>query len=161
MCQLVGKPNQKIPPAPLYPIPAIGEPFSRVILDCVGPLPRTRTGNQYLLTIMCVATRYPEAVPLRKITSSSVIKALTKFFSTFGLPRTIQTNQGTNFQSRLLKQVIKTFNIKHSVSSPYHPESQGALERWHQTFKSMLRKYSFETGKNWDEGVPFVLFAAR
>ncbi|CAJ1087392.1 uncharacterized protein LOC118469438 [Xyrichtys novacula] len=161
VCQLAGKPNQTIPPAPLHPIPTIGEPFERVILDCVGPLPRSKTGNQYLLTIMCAATRYPEAVPLRKITSSSVVKALTKFFSTFGLPRVIQTDQGTNFQSRLFKQVLKTLNVQHSVSSAYHPESQGALERWHQTLKSMLRKYSLETGKSWDEGVPFVLFAAR
>ena len=161
VCQLAGKPNQKIPPAPLHPIPAIGEPFERVIVDCVGPLPRSKTGNQYLLTIMCAATRYPEAIPLRKITSTSVVKALTKFFSTYGFPRVIQTDQGTNFQSRLFKQVLKTLNVKHSVSSPYHPESQGALERWHQTLKSMLRKYSIETGKSWDEGITFVLFAAR
>lgn len=37
VCQTVGKPNQKIPPAPLHPIPAIGEPFERILLDCVGP----------------------------------------------------------------------------------------------------------------------------
>ena len=46
---MVGKPNQKIPSAPLQPIPAFGEPFSRVLVDCVGPLPKTRVGNQYLL----------------------------------------------------------------------------------------------------------------
>lgn len=127
VCQVVRKPNQKIHPAPLHPIPAIGEPFERVILDCIGPLPRTRTGNQYLLTIMWAATRYPEAVPLCKITSSSIDKALTRFFSTFGLPRIIQNDQGTNFQSQLFKYVLNTFDIKHSVFSPYHPESQGAM----------------------------------
>ncbi|XP_030216443.1 uncharacterized protein LOC115546817 [Gadus morhua] len=145
----------------LHPIPAIGEPFERVIVDCVGPLPRTKSGNQYLLTIMCAATRYPEAIPLRTITASSVVKALTKFFSTFGLPRVLQTDQGTNFLSNLFNQVLKTLNVHHAVSSAYHPESQGALERWHQTLKSMLRKYCLETEKGWDEGVPFVLFAAR
>ncbi len=66
-CQFSGKPNQVIPRAPLVPIPVMGEPFERVIIDCVGPLPKTRTGNQYLLTIMCAATRFPEAIPLRKI----------------------------------------------------------------------------------------------
>ena len=44
-CQVVGKPNQKIPKAPLKPIPAFDEPFSRIIVDCVGPLPRTKAGN--------------------------------------------------------------------------------------------------------------------
>lgn len=60
-CQLVGKPNQKPPVAPLTPM---DEPFSRIIIDCVGPLPKTRAGNQYLLTIMCTSTQFPEAIPL-------------------------------------------------------------------------------------------------
>ena len=56
-CQLVGKLNQKPVVAPLQPIPAFEEPFSRVIVDCVGPLPKTRKGNQFLLTVMCASTR--------------------------------------------------------------------------------------------------------
>ena len=52
-CQVVGKPNQVIPKAGLQPIPAFDEPFSRIIIDCVGPLPKTKSGNEYLLTIMC------------------------------------------------------------------------------------------------------------
>ncbi|KAL6461078.1 hypothetical protein MHYP_G00310440 [Metynnis hypsauchen] len=57
--------------------------------------------------------------------------------------------------------VVTELNIKHNVSSAYHPQSQGALERFHQTFKNMLRTYCFETGKDWDEGVPLLLFAIR
>ena len=80
---VVGKPNQTIPVAPLYPIPAFDEPFSRVINDCVGPLPKTRSGNEYLLTFMCSSTRFPEAIPLRRITSHKVVNALIKFFTIF------------------------------------------------------------------------------
>uniref|UniRef100_A0A669DG53 Gypsy retrotransposon integrase-like protein 1 n=1 Tax=Oreochromis niloticus TaxID=8128 RepID=A0A669DG53_ORENI len=132
VCQIVGKPNQTVPPAPLKPIPVVGEPFERVLVDCVGPLPRTKAGNQFLLTIMCATTRFPEAIPLRKITAPTVIKALLKFFSTFGLPRVVQTDQGSNFQSKLFKQTLQSLGIKHIPSSPYHPQSQGALERWEQ-----------------------------
>lgn len=130
-------------------------------MDCVGPLPKTKSGNQFLLTIMCIATRYPEAIPLRKITSQSVVKALIKFFSTFGLPKIVQTDQGTNFLSGIFEQVLQSLSINHRISSAYHPESQGALERWHQTFKSVLRKYCLETGRDWDDGVPLALFAVR
>lgn len=56
---------------------------------------------------------------------------------------------------------MATLRICHQVSSPYHPESQGALERFHQSLKSMLRKYCLDTGKDWDEGVPLVPFAVR
>lgn len=93
VCQQTGKPNQVIPPAPLVPISAIGEPFEHVIVDCVGPLPKTKADNQFLVTIMCVATRFPEAIPLRKITASVIVKHLIKFFSTFGHPKIIQTDQ--------------------------------------------------------------------
>ncbi len=65
VCQKARKPNQKVPPAPLCPIPVVGEPFERVIVDCVGPLPKAKSGHQYVLSIMCVATRFSEAVPLR------------------------------------------------------------------------------------------------
>ncbi|CAM4523472.1 unnamed protein product [Leuciscus chuanchicus] len=157
-CQIVGKPNQVVPPAPLHPIPAVGEPFEHVIVDCIGPLPRTKLGNQFLLTVMCVSTRFPEAVPLRNITAPAVTKSLIKFF---GLPKVVQTDQGTNFLSKIFRQTMQELGISHSVSSAYHPESQGALERWHQTLKSTLKKFCYDTERDWDEGVPYVLFAVR
>lgn len=84
-----------------------------------------------------------------------------KFCTTFGLPKVIQTNQGTNFMSKVFAQVLEVLAVKHQSSSAYHPESQGALERFHQTLKTMLRTYCLETGKEWDEGIPFLLFAIR
>ena len=160
-CQVVGKPNQKIPPAPLKPIPAFEEPFSRVMIDCVGPLPKTRSGNQYMLTIMCASTRFPEAIPLRNIKAATIVKALTKFFTFVGLPKSIQSDQGSNFTSNLFQQVMYELGIEQYTSSAYHPESQGALERFHQTLKNMIRTYCLEFEKDWDEGVHLLLFAAR
>ncbi|KAK3106188.1 hypothetical protein FSP39_014556 [Pinctada imbricata] len=160
-CQMVGKPNQVIPPAPLQPIPAFEEPFSRVLVDCVGPLPRTRSGNQYLLTIMCTSTRFPEAIPLRNIKAKTIVKALTKFFSFVGAPKAIQSDQGSNFMSGLFQQVMHELGIRQYKSSAYHPESQGALERFHQTLKTMMKTYCHQYEKDWDEGVHLVLFAAR
>ena len=121
-CQMVGKPNQKIPKACLQPIPAIDEPFSRVIVDCVGPLPKTKLGNQYLLTIMCSSTRFPEAIPLRNIKAKGIVKALIKFFTLVGLPKSIQSDQGSNFMSGIFQQVMYELDIKQLTSSAYHPE---------------------------------------
>ena len=160
-CQMVGKPNQKIKPAPLQPIPAIGEPFSKVIIDCVGPLPNTRSGNNYLLTIMCTATRFPEAIPLRKITSQAIVKALTKFFTLFGMPKELQSDQGSNFTSGVFQKAMYQLGINHYTSSAYHPQSQGALERYHQTLKTMIKKFCLENDKDWDEGIHMLLFATR
>uniref|UniRef100_A0A3B3T130 Gypsy retrotransposon integrase-like protein 1 n=1 Tax=Paramormyrops kingsleyae TaxID=1676925 RepID=A0A3B3T130_9TELE len=161
VCQAVGKPNQIIAPAPLRPILVFGEPFEHVIMDCVGPLPKTRSGNCYLFTLMCAATRYPEAIPIRSLRTPVIVKSLIKFFTTFGLPKYVQSDQGSNFTSKLFAQVIRELGVRHSVSSAYHPESQGALERFHQTFKNMLRTFCLDAGKEWDEGVPLLLFAIR
>ena len=160
-CQVVGKPNQKIPAAPLKPIPAFDEPFSRVIVDCVGPLPKTKSGNQYLLTIMCASTRFPEAIPLRNIKAKTILQAITKFFTLVGLPKSIQSDQGSNFTSGLFQEVMYKLGIEQYTSSAYHPESQGALERFHQTLKDMIRTYCLDFEKDWDEGVHLLLFAAR
>ena len=160
-CQMVGKPNQTIPKAQLHPIPAFDEPFSRILIDCVGPLPRTKSGNEYLLTIMCTSTRFPEAIPLRNIKTKSIVKALIKFFTFVGLPKSVQSDQGSNFMSGIFQQVMHELGIKQFRSSAYHPESQGALERFHQTLKNMIRSYCFDTEKDWDEGIHLLLFAVR
>ena len=160
-CQMVGKPNQTIPKSPLQPIPAFEEPFSRIIIDCVGPLPKTRSGSEYLLTIMCASTRFPEAIPLRNIKTKTIVKALIKFFTFVGLPKSVQSDQGSNFMSGIFQQVMHELGITQYRSSAYHPESQGALERFHQTLKNMLRTYCFDTDKDWDEGVHLLLFAVR
>lgn len=78
-CQITGKPNQSLPVAPLCPIPAVSKPFQYLLANCVGPLPRSRAGHGYLLTIMCQSTRYPEAYPLHSITTKSIQRALTTY----------------------------------------------------------------------------------
>ncbi|XP_076047320.1 uncharacterized protein LOC143028843 [Oratosquilla oratoria] len=160
-CQLIGKPNIVIPPAPLQPISVVPEPFTHVIIDVVGPLPKTKKGHLYMLTLMCTTTRYPEAIPLRSITARTVLPALTKFFTLFGIPKIVQSDRGTNFVSNIFRQVMSLLGIKQYIASAYHAQSQGALERFHGTFKTMLAKYGHETGNEWDVGLPFLLYAIR
>ena len=156
-----GKPNQCPPLSPLIPIPAMEEPFSRIIMDCVGPLPKTRAGNQYLLTVMCASTRFPKAIPLCNIKADTIVKALIKFFTLVGLPKEVQSDQGSNFMSGLFQSVMVQLGIREIKSTAYHPQSQGALERFHQTLKTMMRAYCITQKHDWDEGIPFLLFAAR
>ncbi len=137
------------------------EPFERLLLDCVGPLPKSKSGHEYILTIMCTSTRFPEAIALRSIKAPIIVRELIKFCTVFGLPKVIQTDRGTNFTSKLFVQTLKQFGIKHELSSAYHPQSQGAVERFHQTLKMMLRTYCLASGKDWAESLPFLLFAVR
>ena len=110
---------------------------------------------------MCASTRFPEAIPLRDIKAKTIVKALNKFFSVFGFPKSIQSDQGSNFMSGIFQQVMHDLGIEQYRSSAYHPESQGSLERFHHTYKNMIRTYCFDTEKDWDEGIHLLLFAAR
>ena len=121
-CQMVGKLSQTIPKAYLQHIPAIDEPFSRLIIDCVGPLPKIKSGCQYLLTIMCASTRFPEAIPLINIKTKTIVKVLVKFFTFVGLPRSVKSDQGSNVMSGIFQQVMHELSINQYKSSSYYPE---------------------------------------
>ena len=160
-CQVVGKQGSKPPVSPLQPLPVVREPFAEIMIDCVGPLPKTKKGNEYLLTILDTATRYPEAIPLRNIKTKVIVEHLLKFFAWVGLPRSIQSDRGSNFTAKLFHQVWSELNVVVKHSSPYHPQSQGAIERFHGTLKNMIRAFVEGQPKEWDEAIPFLLFAVR
>ena len=89
------------------------------------------------------------------------MKALVKFFTFVGLSRSIQGGQGLNSISGVFQQVMNVLEIKQYRSSADYPESQGALERFHQTLKNIIRSYCSDTEKDWDEGIHLLPFAVR
>ena len=89
----MGKPNQVISKAPLQPIAVPHERFEKIIIDCVGPLPRTKKGNEYLLTIMCPTTRFLEAIPLKTISARNIANHLLRMFTVYGIPKEIQSDR--------------------------------------------------------------------
>ena len=149
------------PKAPLVPLPIIDEPFSRIAMDIVGPLPRSRSGNKYVLVLCDYATRYPEAIPLKSIDASHVAEELVKLFARVGIPEEILTDQGTNFTSQLLTEIYHLLHIHPIRTTPYHPQTDGLVERFNQTLKGMLRKAAVKESKDWDKLIPYLLFAYR
>ena len=145
--------------APLVPLPVIEEPFTRIAMDIVGPLPRSSTGNKYILVVCDYATRYPEAIPMRTVDAEHVAEELVTMFARVGVPREILTDQGTNFMSKLLAELYNLLHIHPIRTSPY-PQTDGLVERFNGTLKSMLRKTALE-GKDWDKLLPYLLFAYR
>ena len=160
-CQKIGKPGHQLKQYPLKPIPVLDQLFDEVLVDIVGPLPRTSKGNEYILSILETSSRFPEAVPLRKCTSRAVTDALTKYFTMFGLPKRVRSDQGSHFLAHVFQDSLNSLGVSHVVGCAYHPQTQGAVERFHQTLKSMLKGYVLEHEKEWDVGLPFLMFAAR
>ena len=147
--------------AEMIPMPIISQPFQRIAMDIVGPIDRSRSGNRYILTICDYATRYPEAIPLPSTEAGRIAKHLVEVFSRVGIPEEILADQGANFMSALLQDVYQLLSIKRIRTSPYHPQTDGLVERFNSTLKSMLRKFVASNAKDWDEYLPYLLFAYR
>ena len=81
-------------------------------MDIVGPLPRSRSGNRYVLVICDYATRYPEAVPVRSIDAENIAEELIKLFARVGIPQSILTDQGSNFTSKLLMELYRLLRCR-------------------------------------------------
>ncbi|KAK7922269.1 hypothetical protein WMY93_009171 [Mugilogobius chulae] len=160
ICQKTA-PTRKSDRALLHPLPVISTPFRRIAMDIVGPLVKSARGHQYILVVCDYATRYPEAFPLRTITAHAVLRVLIQLFSRVGIPDETLTDQGTNFTSRLLQLFHKQLGITALRTTPYHPQTDGLVERFNQTLKRMLQKFVSDTRKDWDRWLPFVLFAYR
>ncbi|GFU57483.1 retrovirus-related Pol polyprotein from transposon 297 [Trichonephila clavipes] len=77
-CQRAGKPNDK-KKAPLKLVPVIQEVFTKLNIDACGPLPITSKGNRYLITAICMSSKFPEAIPVSDISSCSDYRVFERF----------------------------------------------------------------------------------
>ncbi|GFW52138.1 retrovirus-related Pol polyprotein from transposon 412 [Trichonephila clavipes] len=138
-CQRVGKPQDK-KKAALKIVPVITEIFTKINIDASGPLPMTPSGNKYIITALCMSSRYPDAIPVANLCSTTVVNALLQIFSRKEFPRELQTDQGTSFV--------------------YHPQSN-PVERMHRTLRRILRVLCLEAIPDWEKILPQALFALR
>jgi len=143
-------------------MPLIGEPFSRMAVDLVGPLePRSSNGSRYILTAVDYATRYPEAVALPNIDTPTVAEALVTIFSRVGVPREILSDRGTQFTSDVMKEVYRLLSIQSLTTTPYHAMCNGLVEKFNGTLKKMLKRMCVEQPKEWHRYLAPLLFAYR
>ena len=117
-------------------------------MDIIGPLPRSHSGKRYVLVICDYATRYPEAIPLHSTDASHIAEGLMGVFARVGIPSEILTDQGSNFTSQLLTEFYRMLHIHPIRTTPYHPQTDGLVERFNQTLKSMLRKAATKEGRD-------------
>ena len=155
--------SQPRPPgrAELIPMPIISKPFQRIAMDLVGPLPRSQRGNRFILVVCDYATRYPEAFAIPSTEATRIAKELVGLFTRVGVPEEILNDQGANFMSSLLGEVYQVLHIRRIRTTPYHPQTDGLVERFNGTLKAMLKKFVNRSQKNWDEYLPYVLFPYR
>ena len=143
-------------------MPLIDEVFKRVAVDIVGPIhPVTDKGNRYILTLVDFASRYPEAIPMASIDTERVAEALLEIFSRMGVPEEILSDMGTQFTSGLMREVSRLLSVRQITTTPYHPMTNGMVERFNGTLKQMLKRVCADRPRDWDRYINPVLFAYR
>ena len=148
-CQRRKHPNPKRK-APLVPI-VTGEPNERLQMDITGPWPTTITGYKYVLVITDMFSKYTEAFAMKDMKAETVADHLLKgWIKKKGPPAEIHTDQGTNFESSLIADICKTYQIHKTRTSGYHPESDGQVERFNRSLKQMIYGIAERTD-TWEE----------
>ncbi len=157
-CQRAKVTQQEKTPVKKMPIP--GTRFSHVHVDIVGPLPVSRAGFRYLLTMIDRSTRWVEAIPLHNITAELVLDTfVAEWVARFGLPRQVTTDRGTQFTSGTWGAWCSRMGVEHITTTAFHPQSNGMVERLHRQLKDALRARS--AGVAWQENLPWVLLGIR
>ena len=134
-----------------------GIPFHKIAMDIVGPVPKTKNGNEYMLTMQCSFSKFAMAVPLSNTSATTIADAFIKrFICYFGSPRVVLTDQGQNFLSNLMERVSKRFKIKKIKTTAFHPQSNGSLERSHHALAEFLKQYA-DLDQEWDEWVEIAI----
>ena len=155
-CQRRNKPQGR---NELHPIESKA-PFYQIGIDFVGPLPSTRKKNQYIIVAVDYFTKWPEARAVKRSTAEETVKFLYEdIICRHGCPKKIISDRGTHFDNQMVKNLVDKFEIKHKLSTAYHPQTNGQVERFNRTLCEALAKLSEE--KDWDEKIPSVLFAYR
>ena len=156
-CQRRGKPKTQ---QQLHPI-AVHAPFYQIGIDFVGPLPRTLNGNRYIIVAIDYLTKWPEARPVATATADETEKFIyEEIICQHGCPQIILSDRGAHFNNQVIQRLVERFKIRHLFSTPYHPQTNGLVERFNRTLCESLAKLSKETDE-WDEYVKPALFAYR
>uniref|UniRef100_A0AAZ1XXP6 Gypsy retrotransposon integrase-like protein 1 n=1 Tax=Oreochromis aureus TaxID=47969 RepID=A0AAZ1XXP6_OREAU len=157
-CQKVGKPLTAVQPLQCI---QVSEVWELIGIDLTGPLPKTSSGFQYILTATDYFSKWVEAFPLKTKSASEVAQHLCSIIYRHGCPKRILSDQGREFVNELNSDLCKLLQIERSVTAAYHPQTNGLDEKTNDNIKRALRKLVNDQQNNWDLYLDPTLFSLR
>ena len=117
-------------------------PFEEVAIDLIGTFEKGKGGYRFILTYICIASGWPEAIPLKIETARAMADSLVEIFSRNGVPLVMLSDQGAQLTGALMKELCNILGIVKVSTTPYRPQSI------HGTLVPMIRK-SMSTKMDW------------
>ncbi|CAF3408507.1 unnamed protein product [Rotaria socialis] len=129
-------------------------------MDFHGPItPTIKHGNKYIISLTDVLSKFVIAKAVRDCTASTAARFLTEeVILKYGTPKCILTDNGTHFTAAMMTELFKKIGITHLYSTPYHPMTNGQIERFNATMDAKIAALSNDKHTDWDEQLPFVTF---
>ena len=138
-------------------------PWKRMAMDFAGSgYGETKDGNKAVLTVICLHSQYPYAVPVKDKTAASAVVALNSVLSQVSSCQELLSDNGPEFASEEMKRYLEGLSVKHRTTAPYCPQSNGVLERWHKFMNNVVRLcHPIRQDNNWEPAVEAAVRAYR
>ena len=138
----------------------VGHRWERVAMDLLDMSVTTARGNRYVLVMVDCFTRWTEAYPLPDKTAQSVADAFfNQVVCRFGMQSVIHSDQGREFENKIMQELCLLGGSHKTRTTPYHPESDGIVERFNRTLLMMLAMFAGKNRDDWDDLLPAVMMA--
>lgn len=137
-------------------------PFQLISCDLLGPYPRSRKGNQFVLVVVDWFSKFTLVHPLSQATAPAIVKFLeNNVFLIFGVPQIVSVDNGRQFISKMFKDLMKKYSVqKIWYNANFHPQINHT-ERVNKSIVTAIRSYCHEDHKSWDEALPQIAQAIR
>jgi hypothetical protein len=134
----------------------VSQPMERLLMDFVGPLTWTKRGNIAILVVVDGFSKFVFFHAVKRITSAGVIEYLERwFFPTFGVPKSIVTDNATVFCCKQVKDLCFHWGVDHFTTTPYYPQASLA-ERVNRNLKAALKIFHHNSQDTWDDDLPWM-----
>jgi hypothetical protein len=162
LCQRNKSSNQRAAGL-LQPLPIPDAPWASVSVDFIMPLPRTKRGHNGIVVFVDRLTKMAVFAPTSTSVKAEGVASIffDKVVCRFGLPLQIVSDRDTRFASEFWQTLSGLCGMKSSMSSAFHPQSDGQTERMNRVLEDMIRHYISPNQDNWDTLLPPLEFAVN
>ncbi|KHJ76895.1 integrase core domain protein, partial [Oesophagostomum dentatum] len=159
-CQKIKSPYQLLRQEPLSLFPVSSRPFERVHSDVIGPLPMSLEGYCYILVNTCSFTKFVICSPILDQKTTTIAKVLVNdVVCRFGVPEKLVSDRGSNYTSELFKEIAEILGTKHALTTAYHHQANGQVERYVKTISEALNSFVHDSSENWAKFLQLITFA--
>ncbi|CAG7718539.1 unnamed protein product [Allacma fusca] len=144
----------------LHPI-RVNEIGDALCIDLIGPMNRSVSGMKYIIIAQDYVSKFVIAEAIRDKAADKVVNFLiNRVFTKYGLFKNILSDAGSEFRAEVTKKLLSALQINHKISTAFHHNSMGQIERTVQTLSTMLSHYAQEKDeKYWCRCLPYLIYA--